>query len=425
MSQIASPVPAPSRAAAIPEPSATLRAATPTILIAGLGYFVDVFDLLLFSVVRVASLNEIAPGTDILRASALVNNAQFIGLLVGGLGWGVLGDKRGRRTVLFGSILMYSLATLANTFVQTVPQYAALRFIAGVGLAGELGAALTLVAELVRREDRGIATGLVAALGVCGAVAAALVGARLDWRTTYVVGGVLGLALLALRIGARESALFAAHAGPATDRGSLKLLFGSRDRVLRLTRLVLIGVPIWYCVTMLVTFAPEVAGAVGIADAVPAGQAVLAYYICGTIGDFTAGFVSQWWRSRRKTIAAYLALAAIAVALLVTVPVRDKGFYLVLVGMTGFGGGYWATTITLAVEQFGTNLRATVGSVVPTVVRACSTIVTSAFIALKTPIGVRGAVALIGAVCVALAVWSLIHTQETFGKDLRFTEEAQ
>lgn len=410
---------------AVPAPAATLREALPTILAAGLGYFVDVFDLLLFSVVRVASLTEIG-SADLLADSALVNNAQFIGLLAGGLGWGLLADRRGRRTVLFGSIVLYSLATLANAFVQTVPQYALLRFVAGVGLAGELGAALTLVAELVRPERRSIAAALVAALGVLGAVAAALVGGQLAWRTAYLLGGVLGLLLLGLRLGTRESALFAAHrsAGALDTRGSLRLLFGSRERVMRLLRTILIGVPIWYCVTMMVTFAPEISAAVGVPTPVAAGQAVLAYYLCTTAGDFTSGFVSHWWRSRRAAIAAYLAVAVASVAALLLLPVPTASRYLVLVGLAGFGGGYWAMMITLAVEQFGTNLRATAGSVVPTMVRASAVLVTSAFLALRTTAGARGAMAIIGVVVAGLAVWALRGTAETAGRDLRFEEGA-
>src|SRR5882762_615963 len=111
------------------------------VIVAALGYFVDIYDLLLFSIVRRPSLSALGvPDEELFGQGEFLLQVQMGGLLLGGLIWGIMGDKRGRLSVLFGSILMYSLANIGNGFVTNVTQYAALRFIAGLGLAGELGA---------------------------------------------------------------------------------------------------------------------------------------------------------------------------------------------------------------------------------------------------------------------------------------------
>ena len=415
-------------------PSATIRSALPTIVVAGLGYFVDLFDLLLFSVVRRSSLTALGSGNRLLEDGAWVQNVQLIGLMVGGIAWGIIGDKRGRRTVLFGSILMYSVATFANAFVTSVSQYALLRFVAGIGLAGELGAALTLVSELVHAKQRGTATALVAMLGVLGAVTAALVGDQLDWRWAYAAGGVMGFALLGLRLGVRESALFSrASTQPgAGSRGRLRTVFSTPERIGRYVKAILIGIPIWYAVPILVTFAPEVAVAVGVREPVSAGQAVLWFYACTSLGDVSSGLLSQWWHSRRAAVAVFLAILTIAVAMLLSGVANTARGYLMLVGLLGFGSGYWAVMITMAVEQFGTNVRATVGTSVPTFVRASGVLITMLFLTLRdaSPISALGAgrpvavaAAIAGTLCVLAAVWALATTRETYGRDLRFTEE--
>ena len=400
-------------------------------MVAGLGYFVDLFDLLLFSVVRRASLTALG-STSLLDDGAWIQNVQLVGLMIGGIGWGMIGDRRGRRTVLFGSILLYSAATLANAFVTTVPQYALARFVAGIGLAGELGAALTLVSELVRPSQRGTATALVAMLGVLGAVAAALVGDQMDWRWAYATGGLMGFTLLVLRLGVRESALFMRGSADGQARGRLRSLFATRERIVRYLRSVLIGIPIWFAVPILVTFAPELAMAVGVAEPVSAAKAVLWFYACTSLGDVSSGLLSQQLRSRRLAVAVFLAVLTVAVLWLLLGGVRTANGYLAIVGLLGFGGGYWAVMITMAVEQFGTDLRATVGTSVPTFVRASAVPITLLFLTLRDALhispwagqgDVRSAALLTGLLCVVPAIWALATTSETYGRDLRFNEE--
>ncbi|HEX4934097.1 MAG TPA: MFS transporter, partial [Gemmatimonadaceae bacterium] len=343
-----------------PAPSAalvSLGAARGAIVLAGLGYFVDIFDLLLFAVVRVASVRDLAGDEALLAAGTLLQNTQLIGMMIGGLAWGILGDRRGRRSVLYGSILLYSLANLGNATASSIDQYVAWRFIAGVGLAGELGAALTIVSELVRARDRGTATTLVATMGVMGAVAAALVGGAMSWRMAYVVGGVLGLLLLALRIRVRDSAMFARTRATVAGRGRLGRLLGDPARAARYLRAILIGVPVWFTSGILVTFAPEFAAALGVDGTVSAGTAVLVFYATTTFGDLTSGLLSQRWRSRRRAAGVYIAGTAIGVALYLAGAARTPPGIYALYGWLGLTTGYWAVMVTMAVEQFGTDLR--------------------------------------------------------------------
>jgi len=399
-----------------------LRQARGAIALAGLGYFVDIFDLLLFAVVRVASVRELAGDEALLPAGALLQNTQLIGMMIGGVAWGILGDRRGRRSVLYGSILLYSLANLGNATATTIGQYVAWRFVAGLGLAGELGAALTIVSELVRARDRGTATTIVATMGVMGAVAAALVGGALPWRTAYVVGGLLGLLLLALRIRVRDSAMFARTRAAVRGRGSLARLLGDRQRAARYLRAILIGVPVWFTSGILVTFAPELSVALGAPAPVSAGTAVLVFYATTTFGDLTSGLLSQRWRSRRRAAGLYIAATALGVAAYLGGVARSaEGIYLIY-GWLGFTTGYWAVMVTMAVEQFGTDLRATVGTSVPTFVRATTVPMTLAWGALRPPLGIVGAAAVVGAVAFAGAAWAVWRQSETYGIELDFVE---
>jgi MFS family permease len=409
----------------MPTPTTELvpaRRATATIALAGLGYFVDIFDLLLFAVVRVSSVRDIAGEAQLLSAGTLLQNTQLIGMMIGGVAWGVLGDKRGRRSVLYGSILLYSLANLGNATATSIEAYVAWRFLAGLGLAGELGAALTIVSELVEPKERGLATTIVATMGVIGAVAAALVGGALPWRTAYVVGGILGLILLVVRFNVRDSAMFSRTRERITARGSIVHLLGTPSRVMRYLRAILIGVPVWFTSGLLVTFAPEFARTLGISGTVSAGTAVLCFYGATTFGDLTSGLLSQYWRSRRTSAGVFLALTATGVALyLGGVATTTTGFYGLYLWL-GFSTGYWAVMVTMAVEQFGTDLRATVGTSVPTFVRATTVPMTLAWTMLQPSLGLTGAAAVVGVVVFAAAGWAVWRQSETYGTDLDFVE---
>jgi putative MFS transporter len=393
------------------------------VLVAALGYFVDIYDLILFSIVRVRSLTSMGvPPADLLSTGVLLLNMQMTGMLLGGIAWGVLGDKRGRLSVLFGSIVMYSLANLANAMVATVPQYAALRFIAGVGLAGELGAGITLVSEIMPKETRGYATTIVAAVGICGAVVAVFVGDVFDWRIAYVVGGLMGIALLLLRIGVQESGLFEQVRNEDHQRGRFMQLFGDRSRVTRYVAIILVGVPIWYVVGVLITFSPEFGRAMGMQPVPNAGRAVMFTYVGLAIGDFASGWLSQWARSRRRVLRWFLTLTAVNVGIyFLPIPKPLPAFYGLCLAL-GFAAGYWAVFVTVATEQFGTNLRATATTTAPNFVRGAVVPLTSIFQLLAPFVGLTTSGLAVGVVALALAFGALALLDETFGRDLDFVE---
>jgi len=394
------------------------------ILVAALGYFVDIYDLILFSIVRVTSLRSLGVAEDqILSQGVLLLNMQMGGMLLGGILWGVLGDKRGRLSVLFGSIVMYSLANIANGFVTTVPQYAVLRFVAGVGLAGELGAGITLVSEIMPVHTRGYGTMIVATVGILGAVAASLVGDAFDWRIAYFVGGGMGLALLVLRIGVAESGLFEGirHAA-GVARGNFWSLVSSPKTRGKYVRVIMIGGPIWYVVGILVTFSPEFGREMGMTTLPSPGRAVLFAYTGLAIGDFTSGALSQIIGSRNRVVALFLTLTTLFVgAYFVMAHVSLTMFYTICF-LLGVATGYWAVFVTIASEQFGTNIRATVTTTAPNFVRGSVVLMTSAFQALRPGMGIRGSAMLVGAVVLVIAYISLWGLEETYGKELDYLE---
>ena len=393
------------------------------VLVAALGYFVDIYDLILFSIVRVRSLTDIGvPPERMLETGVLLLNMQMAGMLLGGIAWGVLGDKRGRLSVLFGSIVMYSVANLVNGFVATVPQYAVLRFVAGVGLAGELGAGITLVSEIMPRESRGYATTVVAAVGICGAVVAVLVGDLFDWRVAYVVGGVMGIALLLLRIGVHESGMFEQVKAEPHARGRFLQLFATRDRATRYIAIILVGVPIWYVVGILITFSPEFGRAMGMSPPPTAGRAVMFTYMGLAVGDLASGWLSQWVRSRKRVLRWFLSLTAVLVGVYFLPGAKPLGAFHTLCFALGFSTGYWAVFVTVASEQFGTNLRATATTTVPNFVRGAVVPLTSAFQVFTPIVGITWSGLVVGAAAVVLAAVALSLLGETHGRDLNFLE---
>jgi putative MFS transporter len=402
------------------------RKALITVGVAALGYFVDIFDLLLFSIVRQASLKDLGvPENELLDQGVLLINTQMAGLLVGGVLWGVLGDKRGRLSVLFGSIFLYSIANIANAFVWDVPSYAVLRFIAGVGLAGELGAAITLVSEMLPRETRAWGTTTVAAVGILGAVFAGVVGDLVHWRTAYLIGGGMGLALLVLRFQMLESGMFErVSKSSKVVRGDFLMLFRSTARFRKFLNCVLIGVPIWFVIGILITFSPELATALGVAEPVAAGKAVMWSYLGLSVGDLLSGAISQKMRSRKKVVFGFLILTWGLVTLYCYGPTLSvQGFYALCVGL-GLGVGYWAVFVTIGAEQFGTNLRATVATSVPNFVRGSVVLLTTGFQFAQAHWGkIHGAYA-VGCVSLLIAFFALWGLEETHAKDLDFLEES-
>jgi len=410
---------------------------TLTVLVAALGYFVDVYDLILFNVVRWDSLADLGLPSE--RATAVgiwLLDLQLIGMVVGGVAWGMLGDMRGRTAVLFGSIILYSVANLLNAGVgaqsgplafmghfDAITAYAVLRFVAGVGLAGELGAGVTLVAELSSRHGRGLAIALIGAVGVVGAVVAGVVGELAGWRMAYLIGGVMGLALLGLRFGVFESGMFRAleNASVLQSRGLLPLLRTPR-LLLRTLLVVLAGSPIWFTLAVLVALAPRIAQDMGMDPPPRPGVLVALYYSGAVFGDLASGLLSQWMRSRRKAMAIFMAGTAIGSVLMLTVGAQSAWWYGAMCIITGFCSAYWIVTITMASELFGTNVRATVTTTVPNLIRVSAVPVTALFMLLTGHMSAVTATVLTGACCFAAAGAALWALPEPFGRDLDFQE---
>jgi putative MFS transporter len=393
------------------------------VVVSALGYFVDIYDLLLFSIVRVASLKSLGvPPDQLLSVGVNLINMQMAGMLIGGIVWGVLGDKKGRLSVLFGSILLYSLANIANAFAATVPQYAALRFLAGVGLAGELGAAITLVSETMSRESRGYGTSIVAGVGILGAVFAAFVGQLFSWRVAFGIGGAMGLLLLILRVSLVESGMYHSIRESQVKRGDLRMLFSPPRRLAKYLSCIFVGTPVWFIVGILMTFSPELAAKVGVQGEVSAGTTILFGYAGLSIGDFFSGFLSQLLRSRKRVLSSSLFLCLILSAVyLHSSGLSVTGFY-ILSGILGMVAGYWAIFVTTAAEHFGTNLRATVTTTVPNFVRGSVVLLTIGFKSLTAGFGLIGSATLVGGISFAIAFISLALMEETYGKDLDYLE---
>lgn len=404
-------------------PSTLKQLLSVPVIVAALGYFVDIYDLLLFSIVRVPSLRALNVADDqLLGQGIFLINTQMAGMLVGGILWGVLGDKKGRLSVLFGSIALYSLANIANGLVTNVDQYAVLRFIAGIGLAGELGAGITLVAEVLPKEIRGYGTSIVASVGVLGAVLAYFVADLFSWRVAYFIGGGLGLALLVLRFNVFESGIFRQAKEVAVARGNFFALFSSWKRFLKYLRCIMIGLPIWFVIGILITFSPEFGNAIGLQTPVQAGKAVMFSYIGLSLGDMCSGLLSQYLRSRRKTVLVFVCLTALAIVVYLLQRTQSIALFYGLCLFLGFAIGYWALFVTVAAEQFGTNLRATVATTVPNFVRGSVNVFTPLFLAGVGRAGFTGSAALVGAGTIILAILAAWKMEETFSKNLDFTE---
>ncbi|RYE17641.1 MAG: MFS transporter [Sphingobacteriaceae bacterium] len=393
------------------------------LIVAALGYFVDIYDLLLFSIVRVPSLKALHVADDrLLQDGIYLINVQMAGLLIGGILWGIIGDKKGRLSVLFGSILLYSIANIANGFVINLNQYVLLRFIAGIGLAGELGAGITLVAEILPKHLRGYGTSLVASIGLLGAVLAYFVANIFDWKIAYIIGGGLGILLLLLRLNVFESGMFKSVKEQQVSRGNFLMPFGSRLRFIKYLRCILIGIPIWFVIGILITFSPEFGKSLGLSVPVEAGKAVMFNYIGLSLGDLSSGFLSQQFQSRKRVVLFFIALTtAVGTIYLYFMPDLLWFFYLICLGL-GFSIGYWALFVTIAAEQFGTNLRATVATTVPNFVRGSVNIMTPAFLLFKTHYGIMVSAAIVGACTIMLALLGLWKMDETYSKDLNYNE---
>jgi MFS transporter, putative metabolite:H+ symporter len=393
------------------------------VIVAALGYFVDIYDLILFSIVRVASLKGLGITDDasLKDTGLLLLNIQMVGMLLGGIIWGVLGDKRGRISVLFGSIIMYSVANLLNGMVQDIPQYAVLRFIAGIGLAGELGAGITLVSEVMSKESRGYGTTIVASVGILGAVAAALVADYFEWRTAFYVGGVLGLLLLFLRIGVYESGMFKNLQKEKVGKGQFQHLFTNWKRFKKYVKCILIGSPLWFVVGILMTFSDAFAKQLGVTGIAPA-KSVMYCYIGLAAGDLLSGYLSQLLKTRKKIIFYFIFVTNILIIVYLFFNNFGPVYFYIICGLLGVSCGYWAVFVTNASEQFGTNLRATVTTSVPNFVRGSLVPLTILFQFLNLSMSVIYSAAVVAGISLLLAYISAVRLEETYGKDLDYVE---
>lgn len=396
------------------------------ILVAALGYFVDIYDLILFSIVRVPSLKSLGLNDALITSQGLwLLNLQMAGMLVGGILFGVLGDRKGRLSVLFGSIFLYSAANILNGFVQNIEQYAILRFVAGVGLAGELGAGITLVAEMMPKEKRGYGTTIISSVGISGALLAWWMASQFDWRIAYISGGVMGFLLLLLRVGVLESGMFESikKSGHHIKRGDFLSLFKSKSKLRRFVNGILIGAPLWYVIGILITLSPEFAKALFAIDPIDAGKSVFFSYAGLVFGDIAAGLLSQKLKSRKKVILTFLIGTTVSViAFFRFTGLTAEQFYL-MTFILGFFVGYWVLFVTVSAEQFGTNIRATVATSTPNFVRGSLLLISFIFTSLKPHVGLLPAGLYAGLITLLFSFVGLYYIDETFHKNLDFVED--
>ena len=390
-----------------------------------LGYFVDIFDITLFGMLRVQSLQDLGfKAEELLTQGQLLLNAQMLGMLVGGFVFGIMGDKKGRLGSLFASIILYSVGNLANAFVQDMQSYLVCRFISGVGLAGELGLGVTLVVEILPKHIRGIGTAIIATIGVLGAVMAGVLVEMLPWRYCYMIGGSMGLLLLFLRISVKESGLFHdLHKQSDVAKGSLRLLFSSHDKIKRYLLCILVGVPIWYVAGIVMTLSPELGLVLGIQEPVLASRSIAISYLGLAVGDFLSGLLSQYCQSRKKVLLGFELLTIVSLTILFTCTQGGSSrLYYAICFLIGIGAGFWALFVTLCSEQFGTNLRATVTTTVPNLVRGSLILMNIYLSFLRQYYTFLQATIFTGITVFALCIVSTLLLHETFAKDLNYTE---
>lgn len=394
------------------------------VLVAALGYFVDIYDLLLFGIVRIQSLSDLGLNEAQVKSEGeFIISIQMIGLLLGGIIWGIMGDKKGRLSVLFGSIILYSIANIINGFVETTNQYALVRFVAGVGLAGELGAGITLVSEVTSKEKRGLSTSFVAGIGLLGAVVAYFISQKFHWRTCYFIGGGLGFCLLILRISVIESGMYNKVKKMSTvARGDFFMFFNNRERFKKYMLSILIGLPTWYVIGVLVTFSNNFALEFNIAGSIQPGKATMYAYVAISIGDVLVGFVSHWLKSRKKALFIFYGLTIIAIALYFLQDGGSAARMYAICAALGFATGFWAIFVTMAAEQFGTNLRATAATTVPNMVRGALPLILLLFNWLQHFTSYVNAGIITGALVMIISIIAAWFSEETFGKDLNYIE---
>lgn len=393
------------------------------VIAAALGYFVDIYDLTVFSILRVPSLRSLGLNEQEISSIGVdILNWQLGGIIIGGILWGIIGDKLGRRVILFGSILLYSIANIANGFVHDTTSYTICRFIAGIGLAGELGAGITLVSELLPKEKRSYATSIITGFGLLGAACAYFTYELADWRNTYIVGGILGLGLILLRSKVLESGLFQKIKTETNiQRGNFFSLLFSK-KAIKYFACIGVALPIYFFFGMFAALSNEVGKALGIVDAISPGKCVMYYYIGLACGDFFSGPISQLFRSRKKIIFMFLTCTLVITVFMLFLPYQSSLVYYTLCIIGGIATGYWAMFMLMTAEQFGTNLRATAVTSAPNMVRGGLILMTLSYRSLKPDNGVLMSIGIIGIVVFVIAYMAFIVLKETFNKELDYNE---
>ncbi len=416
------------------------------VLVASLGYFVDIYDLILFNVVKKESLIDLfghLSMEDLITYEMNLFSYQMVGMLVGGILWGIYGDKKGRVSVMFGSILMYSMANIANAFAYDITSYSILRFIAGVGLAGELGAGITLVVESMDKKNRGWGTMTIVTVGVCGAVVASLVGKEghviadliypitgvqfANWQIAYLLGGIMGLGLLVMRAGAFESGMFKEiQAKDSVSKGNVALFFNDKKRFFKYLNSILLGLPIWLVIGILVGQSDKIAMALGVEGEVKVSDSIMFAYIGLCIGDFASGMFSQVFKTRKKIILTFQIILFVTCTVYLFNKNVSVTYFKVMCTILGFAAGYWALFVTNAAEQFGTNIRALSSNTIPNFVRGAVWPLSELFKSMlpkEDPISgiLFASVSITGAVFI-VAFIATYFLEETFGKELDYVE---
>ncbi len=393
------------------------------IVASSMGFFVDLYDIIIVSVLRRSSLLDLGIAeADLQAKGVLLLNTQMAGMLLGGFLWGMLGDKKGRLSVLFGSIALYSITTFLHAYAPNYEVYLLLRFLAGIGLAGELGAAVTLVSEQMPPKWRGMGPAIIGSFGMLGAVAGAYIGGHYSWQFTYQLGGGMGLVLLLLRLGVMESGLYRNLQGAQVRQGDLWLVLRDRKQLLKYCAIILMGFPGWFVNGVVMTFTPEIAAGMGMQEIPSVSMVFTVFFLGFTFGDFSCGLVSQWLQSRKKAIFRYLSAFTLLMITYFAIGYRSVQIYYTLFFLMGISVGYTIVLITNGAEMFGTNIRSLVTTSSLNLLRASVIPQATLFNLLTHSMGAAKAAALVGILSVAIAFWAYTQLEETFHKDLNYVD---
>ena len=393
-----------------------------TVLVVALGYFIDAYDLLIFSAVRKVSLMDLGVAeTDTLNIGISLLNFQLIGLMIGGVLWGILADKFGRKTILFSSILIYSISNIANSYISSVDMYYWLRFIAGIGLAGELGVGISLITENIAKERRTVSTTVVSFFGMLGAATGGWLGSVFHWQTCFLIGGFAGFLLLLLRLNVEESHMYLGIKDSKVKKGNILLILKNPKSLITYFFCTLAGSSSFLFIGMFIQSTPEFGKIFNIS--VTAGVALVWYYVGASISEVIAGILSKLLKERKAPIYIFYAISLLAIVIFCVHTPSSPRIYYIHCSLLGFGLGWWSMLITLSAELFGVNTRATAATSIPTFARAWNIPFTSVFKNNIPKLGILNSAFAVGVIVIALAIISATTIKETFENEANFIEE--